>query len=363
MSTIISIKYIKRTVSKVLLLLSFITFLTGCETKNEIPITKLIVHKPLGIAFPPYGTISALETAEPYLKELQIDRIKMSVNWKFIEKTKGNYSWSNLDYRISFYNTRQIKVFITIDTQLPDYLSGNYSEISGNELTEFTTFIHAFVERYHNKIYLIQVGNEWDGWGGFAGSAEDYTQLNNVLYNEVKAITNTLPVVLGGINAYLPYQTIYVNNQNIHLGNRQLYKHEQFLLNYKIKAAENKQKGIDERVTYVFRNANYDMVDIHLYDEAELFSDYITIVKQLTDKQLIVSEFGAPNPQYELYNESYQTTRLIAIWQSLNSLDVEEVYHFSLIDSEDAYHCNNGLLSKKKKKKTAYYLYQNRTDN
>jgi hypothetical protein len=313
---------------------------------------------PLGISFPPSSTAEYREKAQVYLEDLNIDRIKLEINWQFVETEQGYYDWDNLDERIDFYNLHNVKVFACLKTLLPTYLINDYTEISINEIDEFRDFVSAFINRYSSKLYMVQVGNEWDGWGGFAGSESDYVAINNVLYEETKKVID-LPVVLGAVIAYPVYKVIYEDGKDIERDNRNFVDIDNTLEKFKENALENKTNGIETRFEYVFSNANYDKVDIHLYDEAELFPYYIDVVKQFCDKPIIVSEFGAPNPDYEIYDDDYHYERIKKCMEVMNYLDIEEVYYFSLVD-HDAYHKNNGLLDEEINKKPAYYLIKNR---
>ncbi len=48
-------------------------------------------------------------------------------------------------------------------------------------------------------------------------------------------------------------------------------------------------KNFKEKVLFVFNNAKYDIIDIHLYDDAENWHKYIDLLPK--DKPIIVTEF------------------------------------------------------------------------
>jgi hypothetical protein len=52
-----------------------------------------------------------------------------------------------------------------------------------------------------------------------------------------------------------------------------------------------KYKHVLENTLKVIKEAKYDILDLHLYDDAENWFTYFNILKNISDKPIIVSEF------------------------------------------------------------------------
>ena len=97
----------------------------------------------------------------------------------------------------------------------------------------------------------------------------------------------------------------------------------------------------NQRVKYVFINAKYDMVDIHLYDDPENWAAYVEALQSnlnLEDKPIILTEFGGPreqDPRFgDPYDEEVQATQLQKYIDKLKELPVSEAYYFRLIEGD-----------------------------
>ena len=104
-----------------------------------------------------------------------------------------------------------------------------------------------------------------------------------------------------------------------------------------------------QRFEYVVYNANYDLVDLHLYDDVENWPIYTQAALAYfpTDIPVIVSEFGGPNLFTEqTYSDQYQAERLSQYIEVLNEIGVQEAYFFKLVQSDSAHpsHRESGLF-------------------
>lgn len=334
-------------------------FLSSCKQVRLEPIK---ISTPIGISFPAISTKENQALSIEHLKALNINKIKMEVNWAFIEKEIGQYSWDNLDYRINTFVENDIEVFLMISTNLPPiHQTSDETELTLDNVEIYEAFITALVFRYQDKITKIQFGNEWDHLdNGYQNSIDDFIALNNSLYNITKNINPSMDVVLGGMTSgYLFYRLIEEYDVEIERNNRKLINIEERLESFNIRMTEWMNQGLDTRINRVLNEAYYDIADIHMYDEAELFDDIFSLFAKMVDTPILISEYGAPNSDYEKYTESYQLIRTRLILETLAPLDLLEIYHFSLFDHE-AYHANNGLLDNFGNKKSIYELYQNR---
>lgn len=342
-----------------------ISSLTSCnETENDEYIAYksdegIVIDVPIGISFPGIGSIEDMRRSAMILNDINVSLIKIELDWNLRELNPGEYNWEPMDQRIGYYDGQGFSLFISISTELPDcYRTTDHQEIGRDDLAAFKNFVHQVLVRYSEKIDKIQAGNEWDV--RFQEDAGLWVEINDILYDETKSINKDIQVVLGAVtSSYMIYKVLAIEEKEVNYSERQFYQFdsylERFLTNYK----EHLLSGKREYMQYVFDHAKYDVVDIHMYDEGELFPDFIRILKEMTDKPILVSEFGAPNPDYEIFDEDYQYRRMKILLKTLSTLDITEAYHFSLAD-HDAYHSRNGIVDRFGNKKPIYYLFKNR---
>ena len=114
-------------------------------------------------------------------------------------------------------------------------------------------------------------------------------------------------------------------------------------------------QNLREKVQYVFNNAKYDELDIHLYDDPQNWQDYIDLLPK--GKNILVSEFGGPSSLFEATNEDYQAKRISVYLSAIEALPIKEAYYFKLLDSSYSYHKHSGLFSENFKKKKSYYVF------
>lgn len=354
----LKIIHFKRGFALILLVLSLL-FLNACQ-KQAIP--PIEIKMPIGVSFPAIATKEQQALSIKHLKTLKINKIKMDVNWAYIEQEFNEYTWGPLDYRINTFIENDIEVFIGISSNLPEiYQTSTNPEITLVNKDAFETFLIKLVSRYQNKVTKIQFGNEWDHpEQGYQNSVEDFIGLNNILYTVTKDINPSIDIVLGGMTTnYFYYQLFEINEIDIERKNRELINAEHHLSTFIEKMKISIEDGLEFRIKRVLNESFYDIADLHVYDEAELFDDIVFLFLTMIDKPLLISEYGAPNPDYEKFSEQYQLDRTRIIIEALAPLDLIEIYHFSLFD-HDAYHGRNGLLDGKGRKKMIYELYETR---
>jgi len=341
------------------LVIGFSFLLSSCKQE---PITPISISTPIGISFPAISTKEIQALTITHLKALNIDKIKMEVSWESVEKEIGVYSWDNLDYRINTFVENDIEVFLMISSSLPPiHQTSSESELTLNNLAVYESFLTALISRYEDKITKIQFGNEWDNLEqGYQNSIDNYIGLNNSLYTITKSINPSIDVVLGGMTSgYLLYKLMDEYDLEIEQDNRMLIDIDQRIASFEERMLDWIDQGIESRINRVLDESFYDIADIHMYDEAELFDDIYNLFSTMVDTPILISEYGAPNPDYERYSQKYQLNRTTIILDILAPLDLVEIYHFSLFD-HDAYHANNGLLDNKGNEKLIYELYQTR---
>jgi len=257
----------------------------------------------LGISFPPVGNDQEREFTLQHLKTLNANLIRNSIHWKFREPEKGNFNWKNDDNRIDFFNNNGISLLLTVESDGPDWacsLRNEKSCVYNNE-EDFRNFVNAFITRYKGKIDKIQFGNEWDNNFWYVGTAEEFTTFNNILFEEVKKISPETKVVLGGLTKWPllvsagcegTLDSIQTNDN--YYCNPELTSCVGEFRNIPEGCQTEEVINILDRVNYVLENANYDIVDIHLYDDVENWPIYYGAIKNKVSKPIIVTEFGGP---------------------------------------------------------------------
>lgn len=125
------------------------------------------------------------------LDDLKVDRIRLSAYWNQVEKTEGDYDFTDLDFQISEASKRQAKIILAVGRRLPrwpechdpSWLSGmNSIEVDQRQIK----FIEAVAKRYASNKNIIywQVENEpYLGTFGVCPPAD-----TNLLKDEIKTV-------------------------------------------------------------------------------------------------------------------------------------------------------------------------------
>ncbi|MDY6874359.1 MAG: hypothetical protein SVR81_10445 [Chloroflexota bacterium] len=336
--------------------------LAGCQLQsstNQMQDVARITF-PIGASFPPVATQRDLRFTIKNLQALNIDRVRINGDWFYREPSKGVYDWEALDLRINTFSENGFLIFLTIPANGPDWACGQSTDQGSCAITDedgFARFVTALVKRYEGKISKYQFGNEWDNGDWFPGSAVEYTRLNNLVYSIVHQYSADSSVVLGGLtSAYPVLTTLCENGQPILFEGMQLKRNVD--LEGMIKRKVCTQESLKSRVEYVLKNANYDLVDLHLYDVYGYWPLFVSAITSRTDKPLIVSEFGGPSSEYERYSQAYQAAQLEKYLMTLQTLPIEEAYHFNLVDNPLTYHNHSGLFTVLRIKKDAYFVME-----
>jgi hypothetical protein len=287
------------------------------------------------------------------LKSLAIDRIRIGIDWRNREPEKGSFYWEPMDLRMNTARDNNISVFLTIISLGPDWAclpSGSDGACLLDE-NALKTFIEQILIRY-DHIDKIQFGNEWesgieDGTSYIDRySVENFVVYNNILYDAVQRVSPDTEVVLGGLTRTYPIAEYYAEDGSypdltgIRLANGAT---EEYLKNHidKIKADYN-SRGSKQNIEWVFQNANYDIIDIHLYDDPENWPEYLTVLP--IEKPILVSEFGGPNSEFEDTSPDYQAERMEFYINAIEQLPIIEAYYFKLVESDASYHKDSGLF-------------------
>jgi len=124
------------------------------------------------------------------------------------------------------------------------------------------------------------------------------------LYNSVQEFSPTTEVVLGGFTTsslrYLAYCNGYINHFIEDDGTIIDSTLIDDICNADFLIAGR------ERIDSVLANALYDIIDLHFYDDYEIWPELFANFTDTISTPILVSEFGGPNMNVEPYSEEYQ---------------------------------------------------------
>lgn len=312
----------------------------------------------LAISFPPVENKSDRKNTKTILADLNVKKIRFAEEWKFREPTQGDFKWGPLDDRLNWANDAGLEVLLTIQSNAPDWACTGLKNDNSCvfDTTAFKTYIETLLQRYPDKIAKIQFGNEWQSDYWYIGSSEEFTTANNILYTAVQDYSPSTEVVLGGFTTislrYLAGCSGKVDSFKDDEGN--IY--DQAFLDDNCNGAE--VQAVFDKITYILANANYDYLDLHLYDDVEKWDIYVYHFETMVNKPIIVTEFGGPNHYFEDKSQEYHAAQLYKYIETLDNLNISEAYFFKLVEgSKNKAHKDSGLIKNlSNSKKRSYYV-------
>jgi len=315
----------------------------------------------LGISFPPVANNTERTYTKIHLDTLGVTKIRFAENWALREPVKGNFNWAPLDDRINWAYNNDYEILLTIQSIAPNWACSsvqNGQSCVFDDNNDFKKYIDSLLTRYSGKIAKIQFGNEWQSDFWYAGNAENFIAANNVLFNSVQIHSPFTKVVLGGFTTISLRFLAGCNGvvSSFYDDDGIFYDSTYLITNCPTPLIQNVRNRIDS----VLQLAQYDMLDLHFYDDAEQWDEYYINFSDTITKPIIVSEFGGPNMNYETYSDSYQTNRLYLYIKKLDSLQLKEAYFFKLIEgTSNPAHSTSGLISDTTLiEKSSYYLFK-----
>jgi hypothetical protein len=320
----------------------------------------------MGLSYPPLKTNNQRKITQYHCQKLGIDLIRTGIGWSYIELNEGTFSWSGFDKRMNFFRDNGIDILLTIDSYGPEWNNDLVTPKSSTfkNVTAFEVFLRALFNRYKSyNIHKIAFGNEWVSDYQFIGTAEQFVNYSNIVYNVANEIIPATTFVLGGIaTASLRLAAAYYNYTDFFRSGTE----GEIITGSELQDLLSSQEVLEgvNRVSYILANATYDELDIHLYDDYEYWEIYTTMMKDLVPgKPIIVSEFGGPNIFWEKYSNKKHSVHLNNSISVLNELDIEEAYYFKLVQSGTStpQHRKSSLLNNLLTIKPAYYVIQSFT--
>jgi hypothetical protein len=228
--------------------------------------TSPLTNLQLGLSFPPVSNANQRSFTKEQLDALEVHMIRFAEDWRNREPEKGTFIWRPLEERLTWVRENQISLLLTVQSNGPDWacdpIKQNERSCVYRDPQEFTNYINALLRKHPNQIDKIQFGNEWlsDYW--YAGSANDFVQFNNILYEAVQRYSPQTQVVLGGI-AYGTLEALAFCEDAINI-----FRPSQStkVIEDRDVCATSEVLAARERMEYVLTNAHYDMLDLHFYD-------------------------------------------------------------------------------------------------
>jgi len=341
------------------------------STSNPAPVEPEELIEPVatrkieyGLSFPPVSTTEQLAFTADALKDLKINRVRFAEDWKNRETQVDTFNWEPLDARIQWAEDNNIDLFLTIQSDGPTWrcASSNSRSCVFADNNDFKVYIETLLQRYPNQIKRIQFGNEWQTEFWYVGTAQEYVTAANILYDAVTTYSPQTTVALGGFTtASLRYLAACTGLVDEILNDDGSYTRGQ---NIQLLCASNEYINGLARVDYVLQNANYDEIDIHLYDDPEYWTEYTQAINSriAVNTPIVVTEFGGPHMFAEPTDEAYQATRLQDYITKLETLPIIEAYYFKLVEgTNNPVHEFTGLYTQDLRKKLNYDVLRRQT--
>ena len=340
----------------------FLVLLMSCnkEKKAEAYGEYQLNNLELAISFPPVENNSQRKNTQEVLADLNVKKIRFAEEWKFREPSKDDYNWGPLDDRLNWAKENGYEIMLTIQSNGPDWACVGVSNDNSCvfDTVEFKQYITDLLKRYPNQLDKIQFGNEWQSDFWYVGTAEEFTVANNILHSAVQTYSPETQVVLGGFTAISLRFMAGCAGKLVDFQDDEGLIYDDDYLNANCTGPE----GIElfSRINYVLDNCDYDLLDMHLYDDPENWSAIVNHFTSVTTKPVIVSEFGGPNSLYEDDSDEYQAKRLYDYIVTLDSIGINEAYFFKLVQgTKNKAHVKSGLMKGPfNSKKRSYFVFR-----
>jgi len=345
----------------ILTIVTFLGFSWFGNAQNDTCLTNLN----LGISFPPVADAAQRTFAKTHLDVLGVSKIRFAEDWSLREPTQGNFNWTSLDERINWAFNNNYELLLTIQSKAPAWACSPTQNVQScvfNDNNDFQIYIDSLLQRYSGKISRIQFGNEWQSDFWYAGNAQEFIDANNVLFSSVQNYSPSTQVVLGGFTTISLRFLAGCNGvvSSFYDDDGTLFDANYLSTNCPLPLIQDVKNRIDSVLTF----AQYDILDIHLYDDVEQWDEYYLNFSDTMSKPVIVSEFGGPNMHFEPYSEAYQSDRLFEYIKKLDSLQISDAYFFKLVEgTANPAHTTSGLIDDNTLvEKSAYYVFKSFMD-
>ena len=321
---------------------------------------------PLGISFPPVANVKQLEFSEKFLADLGVRYIRISLDWDLREPEEGEYNWEPFDRRMDFCADLGITPFITLNSNAPGWLRKTLPESKlnnrsaaldepGNE--KLSGFVTVFIQRYRQRnpglVSFLQFGNEWQSEWWYAGSGLEYRRSLEAVYGAAKKVDPDITVVLGGF-AWGTAASLAAYDGRIESfwgDDGKIVTGDSLRCMVSLQEADQPGNTALDRIKIVLAGSAYDWVDVHLYDQPELWiagiDAVVSRIRQGFNGKIVCTEFGGPHPYQEKgLSDAEHAERLTDYLKTINSLDLAYALHFRLVRTGQPLHADSGLVRK-----------------
>ena len=235
---------------------------------------------------------------------------------------------------------------LTIQSDGPDWACSplrNENSCVYKNNSDFQNYIETLLQRYPNQIQRIQYGNEWQSDFWYIGNGEQFTAANNIVYNAIQQFSPQTKLVLGGFTTISLRFLAGCGGQIDSFYNDEGNLIDQDFLDANCSSPE--FQYVVEKINTILKNAQYDEIDIHLYDDAENWPVFFDVINTMVRKPIIVTEFGGPNVNIEPVDEQYQAERLERYIRQIDALSITDAYFFKLVEgTNNPAHIKSGLI-------------------
>jgi len=322
----------------------------GVEVSNEARISIEMTPEPdfeLGIGFPLTGSPELRDFSTFHYETLHARHTRTSVDWSVIQPIEdGPFDWTTVTKNAEWHFQNDFDWTMTIHATAPnwacDFTKKTPKGCIPLDMADFRAYVqallgHIFAENGRLPAQ-VQFGNEWGNsespnrW--YPGSAEEYVTQMNIVYSEVKAISPSTPVVIGGLTGFG------------HVG--QMGFCEGFLDEWEGRDSDDRARYCSgaqyqltwkQRSDFVMQNANYDVLDLHLYTDPENWRQKVYALKNVIvpwerrHLPVVATEFGGPNQFEEPIDEPYQAMVTEEYLASIVESGLAEALFFKLVES------------------------------
>jgi len=308
----------------------------------------------IGMAFPPVVDSAQRNFTISALKDLGIRHIRISDTWERRGLRPDLSDFAPLQQRISQLRAAGLKVMLTIELHAPAAACGVRNKFACMIKPDapFEAYLQTLLKAVGDDLDAIQIANEWDN--RFPGDAEAFLQVHRRAAQVIRAQRPNMTLVLGGITGNAPYVHAWCERGlSPDVPDVDMAPHKA-----KFCAGTSNKTAMVERV---LAKADYDVVDLHLYDAPGLWAAAVDWVgKRSKTRTIWVTEFGGPHPQIEPSNPTYQAARLVKYLDKIKTLPVTRAYYFKLTDDPSSYHSASGLYDRRGRAKPALAVFKQR---
>ncbi|MEJ6394288.1 hypothetical protein V8J82_13540 [Gymnodinialimonas sp. 2305UL16-5] len=294
----------------------------------------------IGIAFPPVRDADQMAFSLEALGALDIGHVRIAEAWERRGLTPSEADFEPLLRRLQALEAAGIDTLLSVELRAPEAACGLSNEHACviRDDAPFEAYLTILLRVAGPHIDAIQIGNEWDT--RFPGTTRDFMAIHDRAASVIRAERPDLTLVLGGISgrAGLSHALCFVGAHPEIPGIDWAQMRHRFCLR-----GAPRNEATQAAVAAVLALADYDVVDLHLYDAPGLWPEAVGWLRSHSAAPIWVTEFGGPSQDYEPQDPDYQATRIRAYLDVIATLPIARAYYFKLTDDPNSYHAHSGL--------------------